>query len=51
MNTELEQGLLEVRHGITDFSSIVFVDEGGILAGRRTQIYFITSSSGHIKIG
>ncbi|ARU59555.1 sugar transferase involved in lipopolysaccharide synthesis [Oleiphilus messinensis] len=29
-----EQGLLSIRPGITDFSSIVFSDEGDILAGR-----------------
>lgn len=32
--TEEEQGLLSVRPGITDFSSIVFSDEGDILAGK-----------------
>ena len=31
--TEQEQGLLSVRPGITDLSSIVFSDEGEILAG------------------
>lgn len=31
--TEQERGLLSVRPGITDFSSIVFSDEGDILAG------------------
>ena len=31
--TKEELGLLEVRPGITDFSSIVFSDEGNILAG------------------
>ncbi len=30
--TRLEKGLLRVRPGITDFSSIVFADEGDILA-------------------
>jgi lipopolysaccharide/colanic/teichoic acid biosynthesis glycosyltransferase len=32
--TPLEQRLLEVRPGITDFASIVFSDEGAILEGR-----------------
>jgi lipopolysaccharide/colanic/teichoic acid biosynthesis glycosyltransferase len=32
--TPVERGLLSVRPGITDFSSIVFSDEGDILAGR-----------------
>jgi len=32
--TSVERGLLSVRPGITDFSSIVFSDEGDILAGR-----------------
>jgi len=31
--TEIEKGLLRVRPGITDFSSIVFSDEGEILEG------------------
>lgn len=31
--TEVEHGLLDVRPGITDFSSIVFADEGNILEG------------------
>jgi len=31
--TEVERGLLTVRPGITDFASIVFADEGDILAG------------------
>jgi hypothetical protein len=31
--TEQEQRLLDVRPGITDFASIVFADEGDILAG------------------
>jgi lipopolysaccharide/colanic/teichoic acid biosynthesis glycosyltransferase len=30
--TEIERGLLSVRPGITDFASIVFADEGDILA-------------------
>ncbi|RMH20469.1 MAG: sugar transferase [Gemmatimonadetes bacterium] len=33
--SEVEQGLLTVRPGITDFASIVFADEGAILAGSR----------------
>lgn len=33
--TAEERGLLEVRPGITDFSSIVFSDEGEILAGKE----------------
>ena len=32
--TDIEKGLLTVRPGITDFSSIVFSDEGDILKGR-----------------
>jgi lipopolysaccharide/colanic/teichoic acid biosynthesis glycosyltransferase len=32
--TDIEKGLLIVRPGITDFSSIVFSDEGDILKGR-----------------
>lgn len=32
--TDVERGLLSVRPGITDFSSVVFADEGEILAGR-----------------
>jgi len=32
--TDLEKGLLTVRPGITDFSSIVFSDEGEILEGK-----------------
>ncbi len=32
--TPIERGLLTVRPGITDFSSIVFSDEGDILAGQ-----------------
>ena len=32
--TDEEKGLLTVRPGITDFSSIVFADEGDILEGR-----------------
>ena len=32
--TDVEKGLLSVRPGITDFSSIVFSDEGEILKGR-----------------
>jgi len=32
--TEFEKGLLSVKPGITDFSSIVFSDEGEILRGR-----------------
>jgi hypothetical protein len=32
--TPIERRLLEVRPGITDFSSIVFSDEGEILKGR-----------------
>ncbi|MFK8030853.1 MAG: sugar transferase [Gammaproteobacteria bacterium] len=32
--TDEEKGLLSVRPGITDFASIVFSDEGHILAGR-----------------
>jgi hypothetical protein len=32
--TEVERGLLAVNPGITDISSIVFSDEGRILAGR-----------------
>ena len=32
--TQEEKGLLDVRPGITDFSSIVFSDEGEILAGK-----------------
>jgi lipopolysaccharide/colanic/teichoic acid biosynthesis glycosyltransferase len=32
--TDVERGLLSVRPGITDFSSIVFSDEGDILEGR-----------------
>lgn len=33
--TEVEKGLLSVRPGITDFSSIVFSDEGEILADKE----------------
>ena len=33
--TDIEKGLLEVRPGITDFSSIVFSDEGKILEGKE----------------
>ena len=33
--TDIERGLLAVRPGITDFSSIVFSDEGEILEGRE----------------
>jgi len=33
--TDIEKGLLVVRPGITDFSSIVFSDEGEILEGRE----------------
>jgi lipopolysaccharide/colanic/teichoic acid biosynthesis glycosyltransferase len=33
--TNIEKGLLEVRPGITDFSSIVFSDEGEILEGKE----------------
>lgn len=33
--TEIERGLLEVRPGITDLSSIVFSDEGEILKGKE----------------
>lgn len=33
--TSVERGLLTVRPGITDFSSIVFSDEGDILAGTQ----------------
>ena len=33
--TDIEKGLLVVRPGITDFSSIVFSDEGEILGGRE----------------
>lgn len=32
--TDVEKGLLSVRPGITDFSSIVFSDEGDILEGK-----------------
>ena len=32
--TDVEEGLLSVRPGITDFSSIVFSDEGEILEGK-----------------
>jgi len=32
--TDIEKGLLTVRPGITDFSSIVFSDEGDILKGK-----------------
>ena len=32
--TDIERGLLAVRPGITDFSSIVFSDEGEILEGK-----------------
>lgn len=32
--TDIEKGLLAVRPGVTDFSSIVFSDEGDILEGR-----------------
>jgi len=32
--TDIEKGLLVVRPGITDFSSIIFSDEGEILKGR-----------------
>ena len=35
--TDIEKGLLTVRPGITDFSSIVFSDEGDILKGRDDQ--------------
>ena len=34
LNTDVEKGLLLVRPGITDFSSIVFSDEGEILEGK-----------------
>ena len=33
--TDIEKGLLTVRPGITDFSSIVFSDEGDILKGMK----------------
>jgi len=33
--TNVEKGLLSVRPGITDFSSIVFSDEGEILEGKK----------------
>ena len=33
--TDIEKGLLTVRPGITDFSSIVFSDEGEILEGKE----------------
>jgi lipopolysaccharide/colanic/teichoic acid biosynthesis glycosyltransferase len=33
--TDIEKGLLVVRPGITDFSSIVFSDEGEILEGKK----------------
>lgn len=33
--TDVEKGLLKVRPGITDFSSIVFSDEGEILTGKK----------------
>ena len=33
--TEVERGLLTIKPGITDFSSIVFFDEGEILRGAR----------------
>jgi len=33
--TDVEKGLLTVRPGITDFSSIVFSDEGEILEGKE----------------
>jgi lipopolysaccharide/colanic/teichoic acid biosynthesis glycosyltransferase len=33
--TDIENGLLTVRPGITDFSSIVFSDEGEILKGKK----------------
>lgn len=33
--TDVERGLLKARPGITDFSSIVFADEGDILEGRE----------------
>jgi len=33
--TDIEKGLLTVRPGITDFSSIVFSDEGDILEGMK----------------
>jgi lipopolysaccharide/colanic/teichoic acid biosynthesis glycosyltransferase len=33
--TDIEKGLLVVRPGITDFSSIVFSDEGEILEGKE----------------
>jgi lipopolysaccharide/colanic/teichoic acid biosynthesis glycosyltransferase len=33
--TDIEKGLLVVRPGITDFSSIVFSDEGDILEGKE----------------
>ena len=32
--TEIEKGLLSIKPGITDFSSIVFSDEGDILKGK-----------------
>ena len=37
--TDVERGLLSVRPGITDFSSIVFSDEGDILEGRDDPSY------------
>ena len=39
--TDIENGLLLVRPGITDFSSIVFSDEGEILEGKIIQILLI----------
>ena len=33
--TDIEKGLFTVRPGITDFSSIVFSDEGEILEGKK----------------
>ena len=33
--TEVEKGLLNIRPGITDFSSIIFSDEGEILKGKN----------------
>ena len=41
--SEEEKKLLEVRPGITDFSSIIFSDEGEILANESDQTLLIIS--------
>ena len=46
--TAIEKNLLSVKPGITDFSSIVFSDEGKILEIKATKVKIISSKSKNI---